>query len=198
MSHVVKVNTVIRDLDALRRAAESLGLEFREGKRTYRWFGRWIGDYPLPEGIDRSQLGKCDHAIGVPSNDMAYEIGIVSNGDGSYSLLWDFWQGGFGLQQRVGDGCRNLVERYGIEAARGAAAAQGLYCEDLASGGLRIYFPDGGTVEVLPSGRVEAFGFEGAGCADATELIASAIGAKAEESVKPEFFAERARIRALE
>jgi len=118
MSHVVKVGIEVRDLEALRKAAENLGLEFREGKTTYKWYGHWVGDYPLPEGITQDQLGKCDHALGVKDKPGAYEVGVVEQADGSYTLLWDFYNHGFGLQEMVGDGCSKLIEEYTVAKAQ--------------------------------------------------------------------------------
>ncbi len=28
-------------------------------QKTYQWYGRWVGDTKLPEGIPESELGKC-------------------------------------------------------------------------------------------------------------------------------------------
>lgn len=198
MSHVVKVDIQIKDLDALRRAAESLGLQFREGQKTYRWYGHYMGDYAMPQGVTKEQLGKCDHAIGVPGNSQAYEVGVMGNADGTYSLMWDFWQGGYGLQALVGKDCGNLIERYGIEVARSAAEAQGWYVENTAAGGLTLYLPEGGTVEVTPDGKVEANDFLGASCQTATEAIAGAMGRTQEATTKAEYFAEKAKIQLRE
>lgn len=116
MSHVTVIDIEIKDIEALKEACKELGLEFREGQKTYRWYGRHVGDYPMPEGFTKEDLGKCNHAIGVPNNSKAYEVGVVQRGD-SYQLLWDFWNGGYGLQQAVGDGCKNLTNKYAEKAA---------------------------------------------------------------------------------
>lgn len=116
MSHVTTIDIQVKDLECLKTACTNLGLEFREGQKSYKWYGRHVGDYPLPEGFTHKDLGKCDHAIGVPGNSRAYEIGVVKKGD-SYTMLWDFWQGGFGLQEKVGDGCGELVDQYAQEVA---------------------------------------------------------------------------------
>lgn len=103
MSHVTKLGLQIKDLEALRLACESLGLELVLNQKTYKWFGRSVGDYPLPEGMTADDLGKCDHVIRIPDNSSAYEIGVVQNGD-HYELLWDFWAGGKGMVAKVSDG----------------------------------------------------------------------------------------------
>ena len=116
MSHVVTVDIEIKDIDCLRKACKAIGLEFRENQKTYKWYGRSVGDYPIPNGFSVSDLGKCDHAIGIPNNNSAYEIGVVKR-DNKYTLLWDFWSGGYGLQGVVGDKCGNLVQAYTKEVA---------------------------------------------------------------------------------
>jgi hypothetical protein len=104
MSHVAEMECEINDLEALSDACKELGLELRLGQKTYKWYGRSVGDYPLPEGMTAQDLGKCDHAICIPGNPGAYEIGVIKKKTGeSYSLVWDFWAGGFGLVEKVGD-----------------------------------------------------------------------------------------------
>src|SRR3990167_8580608 len=72
VSHVTQVEIEIRDLDALERACSKLGLSLRRGQETYKWYGRSVGDYPLPAGVKESDLGKCSHAIHL--NASAYEV----------------------------------------------------------------------------------------------------------------------------
>ncbi len=114
MSHVVEVNLQITSLSALKTAAKRCGLEFAEGKETYRWYGRHVGDYPLPDGFKATDLGKCEHALRVPDKKNAYEIGVVKRRDGQpgYTLLYDFYCGGFGLEEKVGKQCSELCQQY--------------------------------------------------------------------------------------
>ena len=121
MSHVSAIELEIKDMDALKAACERLGLNFLEGKTTYRWFGTWMGDYPLPEGFTREDLGKCSHAISVPG--AAYEIGVVTR-NGKTTLLWDFWSSG-GLERVLGRGGGKLKQAYAVEAATRAAKKGG-------------------------------------------------------------------------
>lgn len=124
MSHVATVKVTIQDLDALRAACKAAGLEFREGQKTYRWWGTSVGDYPLPEGMTVADLGKCDHAIGIPGNDTSYEIGVVRRGT-SYILAWDFYAGGKGLEKVAGKNCGRLVQAYSMQVASKAALKSG-------------------------------------------------------------------------
>jgi len=114
VSHVTLVDIEIKDLDALRQACVDLGLEFKEGQKTFKWYGTHVGDYDIPAGFKKSDMGKCDHAIGVKGNKDAYEIGVVKRRDGKsgYHLMWDFWNGGYGLQAAVGAKCGKLAQSY--------------------------------------------------------------------------------------
>jgi len=123
MSHVAEIEIQITDLAALATACRRLGFVFREGQKTYAWYGRWAGDYPLPEGFSQEDLGKCDHAIQVPGAD--YEVGVVKARQGTgYRLLWDFWFQG-GLAERLGPKAERLVQAYGVEKAKREARKQG-------------------------------------------------------------------------
>ncbi len=94
-----------------------LGFNFIENQKTYQWYGRWVGDSPLPEGIALEDLGKCDHAIRI--QDCAYEIGIVKKG-AKYILLWDSWHTG-GLEQKIGKEAGILKQAYTIERIKSEA-----------------------------------------------------------------------------
>lgn len=110
MSHVTTLKVAILDLDALEEACQKIGLQFRRGQKTYKWYGRFVGDY-REQGTDPSQMGKCDHAISVPGNSQAYEIGVTWKND-HYTLGYDFWGGGFGLEKVAGPRCQNLIDAY--------------------------------------------------------------------------------------
>lgn len=120
MSHVAMIKLRIKNLEALAKACEKIGLKLKLGKKTYRWYGQHVGDYPLPKGFTKDEMGKCDHCISVVGNNQAYEIGVCKARDGSdgYILLWDFWSGGYGLEKAVGKDCQNLVTEYTKEVAR--------------------------------------------------------------------------------
>lgn len=162
MSHVATIDVEIRSLEDLRAACKRLGLEFVEGQETYRWYGRHVGDYPLPKGFEISDLGKCKHAIRIPLStegaDLAYEIGVAARRDGGngYVLLWDFFNSGKriwknypdgtpselrqdsaynegpGLNQYIGQGGGKLKQAYGTVTATRAARQQGLQVREVA------------------------------------------------------------------
>lgn len=122
MSHVTQIGVEIRDLNILKTACERLGFTFVEGQTTYAWYGRSVGDAPLPEGVTIEALGHCEHAIVVPG--ATYEVGVVADKKGGYRLLWDSWQKG-GLEERLGPGAGLLKQAYALEAAREAAISKG-------------------------------------------------------------------------
>lgn len=127
MSHVTNVGVEIKDLECLKRACEKLGLEFVEGQKTYRWYGRHVGDYPLPAGFSKEDLGHCEHAIRVPGKPGAYEVGVMKRRDGKegYTLQYDFWGGGYGLQDAIGINANRLLSRYSAEVGMQVAMAEG-------------------------------------------------------------------------
>lgn len=127
MSHVATVEVHITDLDALQAACEPLGLEFVEGATTFRWYGYSVGDYPLPAGFTEADMGKCDHVIRLPDNSTAYEVGVVRRRDGKpgYLLMYDFWQGGFGLEAVIGAKACRLKQHYAAQVAMQQVRKQG-------------------------------------------------------------------------
>jgi len=117
MSHVTRITLEIHSLEALARACPLLGCEFVWNQQTYKWFGQFVGDSAMPQGFTKEELGRCLHAIRVKNGDnRTYEVGIVKSKTkpGTYELLWDFWQGGYGLQAAIGADGNKLKLEYGI------------------------------------------------------------------------------------
>lgn len=120
MSHVATVDVTIEDLAALKLACKELGLEFVEGQKTYRWYGRWMNDYSgqdaaYKHGIEPKDYGKCEHAIRIPGNKNAYEVGVARGNDGKLHLIWDFFAGGYGLMEAIGDNAGKLRREYALQ-----------------------------------------------------------------------------------
>ena len=138
MSHVTTISIEIKDLKALKSAAEELGAQWIENKTTYEWWGHSVGDYPIPAGMTKEDLGKCDHVIRVPG--VEYEIGVVKKADGKYTLAYDFYGKGQGLLQKFGQGCSKLSQMYAVHAATRAAKAKGLLVQrkSLDNGGIKL------------------------------------------------------------
>lgn len=127
MSHVATVDVHVTDLDALKAACEQLGLIFVEGATTFTWFGYSVGDYAIPKGFTEADMGTCDHAIRLPNNPTAYEVGVVRRRDGKpgYLLMYDFWQGGFGLEEVIGPKASCLKQHYAAQVAIRQVRKQG-------------------------------------------------------------------------
>jgi hypothetical protein len=125
MSHVTSIDIEISDLTALEKAVSEMGGTFLRDKQNYAWYGRSVGDYPLPAGFKASDLGKCEHAIGLKGTE--YEIGVVRNPakPKTYTLLYDFWGPGEKLKRHFGDGLTKLKQMYGVHVATQAASKKG-------------------------------------------------------------------------
>lgn len=128
MSHVATIELHILSLDELSAACKQLGLELCIGQKKFRWYGRSVGDHPLPEGFTESDLGRCEHAIRIPGNGAAYEVGVVRRRDGKpgFTLMWDFWQGGYGLQEAIGSDGNKIRQEYACAVAARASRKMGL------------------------------------------------------------------------
>ena len=121
MSHISKIELVIQSLEDLKEACRQLGFEFMENQKTYKWFGRWVGDTPLPEGVKIEDIGKCDHAIRVSGCE--YEVGVIRRGD-NYILLWDYYHAG-GLEPKIGPNAGILKQAYTVARVRKEARQKG-------------------------------------------------------------------------
>jgi hypothetical protein len=126
MSHVAKITLQITDLDALDAACQELGLTLVRNQTSYKWFGTHVGDYPLPDGFLKGDLGRCEHAIQVPGT--TWEIGVArARGHQHYTLLFDFYGSqGQPIANAIGgnDGTK-LKRAYATHAAIQQAKRQG-------------------------------------------------------------------------
>lgn len=121
----------IRDLAALETAVKELGGIFVANQKTYRWYGRYVGDTKLPDGIKESDLGKCQHVIRVDG--AGYDIGVVRQPDNSYRLLWDYWGQGQKLAEtfgRNGNNLDKLMQSYSRQATISAAKRAGYFVRE--------------------------------------------------------------------
>lgn len=126
MSHLVSVAIEITDLDAVKATCRELGLQFLQGQKTYNWYGYSVGDYPLPDGFTKEDLGHCEHAIGIPGT--TWQVGLAKprNGKG-YRLLFDFYgtQGRPILEALGGQQAHKFCQLYGVHKATLAARKLG-------------------------------------------------------------------------
>lgn len=143
MSHVVSIDTKITDLDALISACSNLGFEFVKDQRTYQWYGRWMGDAKMPEGMTKDDLGKCNHAIKVPG--ARYEIGVARVGN-AWELRYDYWSTGGLLKALGGEKAEKLVQAYAVQKTMNELSRAGHHYvgqQKLADGSVRIVFQGG-------------------------------------------------------
>lgn len=118
MSHVTSQTFDLKDLGCLAEACEVLGLEIR-AKTSYRWFGKSVGDYPVPEGFTPEDLGKCEFAIGIKGDAQAYEIGAAKKA-GQWHLIYDFWGPGQAIAKKLGQNLEALRTQYGVQVVKKA------------------------------------------------------------------------------
>lgn len=84
----------------------------RIGKETYNWWGKHVGDYPVPQGFTKEELGKCNYCFGFPGREDLYELGVVYR-DGKFHLLYDFYGSkGQPLMDLLGKKGEKLLQTY--------------------------------------------------------------------------------------
>lgn len=113
MSHIAKVDLHVKNLDDLATACRALGLELVRDQKEHRTYN--------------GQQAPCEHAIRIPGNRDAYEIGVVKRADGQpgYDLAWDNWRGGHGLVEKVGRNCSLLKQQYALATTQRYALQHG-------------------------------------------------------------------------
>lgn len=114
---ILTLTLLLRDLPALQSACRRRDWEFRAGQRHYRWFGRQLGDRPLPAGLKATELWHCTHAIAISG--CLYEIGLLRR-RGYFQPIWDDGPEG-GLDGALGINGGLFWQVYLSEAARWAA-----------------------------------------------------------------------------
>lgn len=119
MSHIAVQTTkagepMFSDLAAMEQAAGMIGCEIVK-KKEYTWWGRSVGDYPLPAGMKKEDLGKNAEYVlrirpdsyekfGLDAKAQPYELGLLPdpNNPGCYVPMYDFFCGGMGLDKAIG------------------------------------------------------------------------------------------------
>ncbi len=85
-------------IEGLKLMAELMGATMKRSK-TFEWYGRWVGDTPLPKGLTLNDLKEVNWEIKYP--DAKYTVGVKEK-NGKVHLLYDFWRNGFGLEVALG------------------------------------------------------------------------------------------------
>jgi hypothetical protein len=121
MSHFVAIKTSVRDVNALRKACEELGLELLE-KGTAR-------------GYSRNTI-KGDYVIRLKG---PYDIAVnLDKESGSYGFSTDWYAGH--VEKDVGSGYAKLLQLYAIHKTQIEARKKGLTCrrQQLGDGSVKI------------------------------------------------------------
>lgn len=145
MSHVATGKLRVTSLDDLEVAAERCGLRLVRDQHTFKWYGRFMNDSEegrsLAKRLPASEWGKCQHALVVPGDTDAYEIGVVKAldcGEG-YDLVFDSWGPGRTLVAKAGAGLEKLAEEVGAEAAMRMMARKGYRVQrEVANGHVQV------------------------------------------------------------
>ena len=129
MSHIAIIKAQIKSLKALQLACKKKGFIWKEDQDHYRWFGHHVGDYPIPNGMTKEDMGKCLHAIEIPGCN--YDVGVIKNpmGGKDYKLIWDFWKDGT-LKNKLGNDAGKLVSAYEVEQTKLAAKLNNHICRE--------------------------------------------------------------------
>jgi hypothetical protein len=154
VSHVTDIKLKVQDLDALDEACQALGLEFQRDKKTYAWWGSFVGDSNAYGDHRPAEMGKSEHAIKIagtnPRNGSAgpWEIGVVPAKDGNgYGLYFDtYGSAGQQLLSKVGSNADKLRQEYAFavaaKKAKATLAKKGFVAsrELMPNGNLRLRF----------------------------------------------------------
>jgi hypothetical protein len=115
MSHVTTIDSdEVYDLVSIIEMCKNERWAFLKNQANYAWYGRHVGDYPLPAGFTVQDMGTCTHAIRVPG--ASYEIGVVFK-SGQWRLIYDFYSAG-GLDSKLGQNAGLLKQAYGMAKAQ--------------------------------------------------------------------------------
>lgn len=102
------------DLECLLKAIE-MARCVKKDTNVYSWWGHHVGDYPIPKGMKKEELGKNAEFV-IALNDEAkaevrkknggepYEVGVVAdpNNPGCWTVIYDFYGGGRGVNDILG------------------------------------------------------------------------------------------------
>lgn len=116
-----------------------------------------LNDAQAMQAIDQRReafLTKCREANQEPDASVMmhvcqrpYEIGVARRRDGKpgWTLLWDFWAGGYGLQEVIGENGGRLKQAVATAASVRVMKAQGYRChrEQLPNGKVKLTFARG-------------------------------------------------------
>lgn len=106
MSHIVKLELQINDLESLKKACERLKIQLVKEQKTFKWYG----STPAP----------CDAAIKIPNAN--YEIGVVKK-DKTWELQCDWFDSR--IERTIGKNGGLLKQAYVLEKSKLEALRKG-------------------------------------------------------------------------
>ncbi len=174
MSH-----TVTTKVKFAQPAAGEAGKESPLAKAVVRLGGKFLGqgNHKLYQGTETG--------AGFTLPEWRYPIVLSPSGE----LKYDDYHGSWGNVKDLG----RLQDFYAVEAARAAANERGLMVQETAEGGLQIY-SGGAIVNVSPKGEIDVTGAMGVSCETISQPFVDAIGVKADDIKKQEYFVETAKV----
>jgi hypothetical protein len=153
VSHITEGRLQVSNLESVREGGEAAGFVFMENQRTHAWYGVFMNDSEEGRRVAAERgvhnLGRCDHALRLKDHrpGLDYEVGVVANPDGTYSLLYDTWGPGARLEAETagGRGLSRLKQECAVaEQQRAAVALQRagfrMVREDLLGGTVRLRY----------------------------------------------------------
>lgn len=121
MSHFVAIKTSVKDITALRKACDELGLALLENATA--------------RGYARNTL-KADYVIRLKG---PYDIAVnLDKASGSYGFTTDWWGGH--VEREVGKDYGRLLQLYAVHKTQIEARKKGLTCrrQQLADGSIKV------------------------------------------------------------
>lgn len=161
ISHTVTVDIKIKNRDAAIKAAQAQGAQI------------------IGEGNHRLFDGKEVNGLAFKFPQWQYPVIIDSDGRAHY----DNYHGAWGNPQDL----ETFKDNYSILAVETECDNLGWYHErNDATGELIVHHPAGGTITVQKGGTLDAAGFTGTSCAEATLKLEQAMGSRLGETIKPQ------------
>ncbi|MEW6770126.1 MAG: DUF1257 domain-containing protein [Bacillota bacterium] len=119
MSHYTMVKTQITDVSALEKAVKELGYELLRNTE--------------PRGYYRGRT--CDFVVRLRG---PYDVGLVREKNGTYTLTADWWGGH--VERELGKGAQRLLQEYGVQKTVLEARRKGysVYRQQLQDGTVKL------------------------------------------------------------
>lgn len=171
MSHFTKITTEIKDLEALKAAVNNMNLSLESDTSCRYYYGT---EYK-------------EHVIKLPGR---YDVAIEANGDGTYDINADFYEGH--VERYIGPQGSELLRQYSIEKLKIEAKKNGYKVYPAENGALKLMDKVSGgkaIVSIDSDGKlnIETSGFKGKSCMN-FGIIEKALGHIDSVKKKPEYY----------